>query len=267
MNRRKFIIASGSMVAVAGCTGDEGDGNGAPANGDEDEPTESAPGSSEEGNGTDESNGDDGGTAGDGDAGNESEDEERQDEETEEREEDEERGPHEFSGDGDEETEPFELAAGFTAVEFEHSGSGRFAVDLESEEGSGELLVNTSGAIDGSTARGIGSGTYSLSVEADGGWSLVVSQPSADAPEALPVSVDGDTPAYFGPLAFDGEVSVTGRHGGEGNFLVEALAENGDLIDQIVNEVGEVETSSSFGYDGAGWIVVGADGEWSLSIE
>lgn len=258
------------MAAVAGCTGDRGDGDGSPANGDEDEPTESTPGSNGEGNGTDESNGDDRGTEDDGDAENESEDGERQDEETEGQEPEEqegEQGPHEFSGDDDEETEPFELKAGFTAVEFEHSGSGRFAVDLESEGGSGELLVNAGGAIDGSTARGVDSGTYSLSIEADGGWSLVISQPNADAPEALPVSVDGDTPAYFGPLAFDGEVAVTGHHGGEGNFLVEVLGESGDLIDQVVNEVGEVETSSSFGYDGAGWIVVGADGEWSLSIE
>ncbi|MEM4781251.1 MAG: hypothetical protein QXG03_06810 [Halalkalicoccus sp.] len=276
MNSRKFMVLSGATVALAGCTEDEETDDGAPdegAFGDENEGDGESMEDQDAEERTEDAEGADDPDEGEGSEGEDEDDEE--DEDAEEGEDGEDGGdggddesgaPYEFDGEGSEETDPFALRSGFTAVEFEHGGSGRFAVDLGSA-GTNELLINADGPVEGSTGVGVDDGEYTLSIEADGAWSLVVSQPSASDPTALPASFDGETATHLGPFAFDGERSLAGSHEGSGRFLVEVLDEAGDLVERAIDDVGEIETTATVEHDGVCWIVLEADGEWSLSLE
>lgn len=135
-----------------------------------------------------------------------------------------------------------------------------------------ELLVNEIGSTSGVAAVPTEFGDYVFDIDADGPWSITVGQPFAPPEEVrtVPNEASGQGPAVVGPLEIEDQVTVSGEHCGESNFIVNAYDEgdsgtfDGELI---FNDIGEVDDATLVDYPGIIWFDIEADGEWSLSIE
>lgn len=181
-----------------------------------------------------------------------------------------EREPHQFGDTGATVTDEFELAGGVTIIEARHDGDSNFVVELiPTEDGREDLLINTIGAYDGAAGTLAEPGSYLLDIDADGDWEIDVRQPSATAAEAesLPVELDGSGPAWDGPFQFDGLGHARGVHDGERNFIVEILPQDGLFTELVFNEIGRFEGETTFDIDGIGYVIVDADGSWSVTME
>ena len=142
-----------------------------------------------------------------------------------------------------------------------HDGSSNFSLSVldASNASTGELLVNTIGAYNGTTAYGFtafGKGT-TIQVTADGNWTIVISPVSA-APALVPAGIGDSVLLYSGQA---GKLAAT--HDGSRNFTVTEQTNKvlhfGLLINEIGTYSGTVPLSS-----GPSVIVVGADGNWTL---
>ena len=83
-----------------------------------------------------------------------------------------------LQGRGQQASSKFNLSPGLATFMMTHDGGGPFAVVLQDSMGEYiELLVNTTGDFNGSTAAQIGgAGTYILDVSADGNWTVRIEQ-------------------------------------------------------------------------------------------
>ncbi|WP_221886300.1 TM2 domain-containing protein [Microbacterium kyungheense] len=157
------------------------------------------------------------------------------------------------------------LPAGVTGgiVVATHNGQSNFAISvLDANNGStGELLVNTIGPYQGTTAWGItalGEGV-NLQVTADGAWTIDI-QPMGSAPTLAP-SGAGDA-----VMLYDGGVgTLTATHDGSSNFVI--TEDNGDMFHMglLVNEIGAYSGTVPLA-KGPSVIVVHADGNWTLTV-
>ena len=180
----------------------------------------------------------------------------------------------EFSGSGPTVTESFEAGDTLTHFIFEHDGSSNFIVWLiDAETGElEELIVNEIGQISGATAYPVPDKDYILDIDADGDWSVTVTNPwvAEEDVHQLPVEVSGQGYDVVGVVELDGNTVVSGSHDGDSNFIVWVYDEfdnsrfDGDLI---FNEIGEFEGQTHTSYTGYVWVVVVADGEWELEFE
>lgn len=149
-------------------------------------------------------------------------------------------------------------------VAAEHSGSGNFSIAVldESNQSTGELLVNTIGSYSGDSAWGISAmseGT-SLEISADGDWSLQL-QPFTAA-EAMPESGSGN-----GVYRYDGDAgTLHATHDGAGNFTVSEDTGSAFELGLLINEIGTYDGSVAL-QEGPSLITVSADGNWTLSVE
>ncbi|WP_010524795.1 TM2 domain-containing protein [Nesterenkonia sp. F] len=149
-------------------------------------------------------------------------------------------------------------------VTAEHSGSGNFSIAVldESNQSTGELLVNTIGSYSGDSAWGISAmseGT-SLEISADGDWSLQL-QPFTAA-EAMPESGSGD-----GVYRYDGDAgTLHATHDGSGNFTVSEDTGSAFELGLLINEIGTYDGSVAL-QEGPSLITVSADGNWTLEVE
>ena len=179
-------------------------------------------------------------------------------------------GGETFEGEGQTVLDDLTLGGAFTAWLFEHDGESNFALELEGPTEA--LLVNDIGAVSGATGGGVSGGEYVVDVTADGAWSLTAAQPLAPAAEIRtpPVSAAGEGPDVVGPVEIDATVTVSGTHDGESNFAVQAYDEdaNDRLSGELIfNEIGEFEGETRADPTGVVWVVVEADGAWTLDIE
>ena len=175
-----------------------------------------------------------------------------------------------FEGEGQTVLDDLALGGAFTAWLFEHDGESNFALELEGPTEA--LLVNDIGAVAGATGLGVAGGEYVVDVTADGAWSLTAAQPLAPAAEIRtpPVEASGEGADVVGPVEIDATVTVSGTHDGESNFAVQAY--NEDASDRlsgelIFNEIGPFEGETRADPTGVVWVVVEADGAWTLDIE
>jgi hypothetical protein len=155
------------------------------------------------------------------------------------------------------------LPAGATAgiVTATHAGSSNFSISVidDSNQSTGDLLINTIGAYTGTTAYGFnafGEGV-ALQITADGDWSVVIAPVSA-AP-GLAESGTGD--AVF---LYDGDAGrLTATHSGTRNFVV--IEETGATFSMglLVNTIGEYSGTVPLS-SGPSAIAVSADGAWTL---
>ena len=179
-------------------------------------------------------------------------------------------GGETFEGEGQTVLDDITLGGAFTTWLFEHGGESNFALELEGPTEA--LLVNDIGAVAGATGLGVAGGEYVVDVTADGAWSLTAAQPLAPAAEIRtpPVEASGEGPDVVGPVEIDATVTVSGTHDGESNFAVQAYDEDasdrlsGELI---FNEIGAFEGETRADPTGVVWVVVEADGAWTLDIE
>ena len=169
-------------------------------------------------------------------------------------------------------TEAFPILGGFTVFWFSHSDEQRFEARLVENDAGGtrEVLAAGLGEWSGRIATYVPSGEYR--VEFDGGHVpfLHVKQPRpirADLVDLPHTETDGPYDAsYFGPFAFPGRVDVASTAEGNSTVIVAALDLRGRRIERLVNDVGPIDTESTFTADGYGWISVTASGEWTISI-
>lgn len=192
--------------------------------------------------------------------------------------------PVNFSGSGDELTAEFDLTNGLLVLEASHSGSGNFIVQLLSAEGDRELSINAIGAYSG--VRGhqvkegalfaLAPGAFRVEVNADGPWTVDLSQPQWNQGADLPVSYEGDGDTVMGPFRLvTGLLPAEFSHSGSGNFMVQLASSDGESVEFLVNEIGAYQGSQAITvrdgslFDTAPGIyalVVNADGPWTVSL-
>lgn len=179
-----------------------------------------------------------------------------------------------LEGSGQQVTEEFSAGGQAGVFIFEHDGESNFIVELINAETGDreEILINEIGTTDGAVAVPTMPGDYYLDVTADGSWSIEVAEPfpEEDDIHQPPVEGAGEGKDVIGPVEIDDRVTVTGEHSGESNFIVTALDELAMYpSDQelVFNEIGQFQGETTITYDGIVWIVVEADGNWSIEIE
>lgn len=157
-----------------------------------------------------------------------------------------------------------ELPAGAGIVTSSHNGSANFIVQvLDANNGStGDLLVNTIGAYNGTAAYGItafGEGVR-LQVTADGAWELTIA-PIASAPD-LAASGSGDGVFLYGGDA--GAAALT--HDGAANFIVQQHSDDFLAMGLLVNDIGAYSGTVPMGA-GPSVVTVMADGGWTIAVQ
>jgi hypothetical protein len=180
--------------------------------------------------------------------------------------------PTSLSGTGQEATQKFALEKGLSIFRMTHDGDANFAIWLLDNEGDRiELLVNEIGEFDGSKAVGIkNQGDYILDISADGRWAITIEQPRPSSASSVPKTLKGK-----GQQASEVFYLNTGlarfemTHDGDANFAIWLLDNEGDMIDLLVNEIGEFDGSKAVGISKSGIYLldITADGNWEVSIE
>ena len=179
-----------------------------------------------------------------------------------------------LSGTGQSVTDTFEFKGGLMVLDYQHSGDSNFQIEIY--DGDGErvnIAVNKIGSVDGTTAVALPAGEYSLDVNANDAWEIVVAQPLAPEEEihAPPATSNGSGPTVVGPIRLDGSIVVTASHDGDSNFQV--FLYNGDATSSferttVYNEIGTIEGAETrVSHTGVAWVVVEADGDWELEFE
>ena len=146
----------------------------------------------------------------------------------------------------------------------DHQGASNFVINVldETNQSTGDLLVNTIGHYSGTTAWGLstlGDGTR-LEITADGPWNIEV-LPYSEA-EELPENGAGD-----GVFIYDGDAGVLeATHDGQSNFVVREEADQLFSSGLLVNEIGPYEGSIPV-QAGPSIFVVEADGNWTVTID
>jgi hypothetical protein len=153
-----------------------------------------------------------------------------------------------------------------------HRGQSNFIVDLVPRGGGdSENLYNEIGNFKGQVlVEDAASGRYRLRVEADGPWTLRLSQPlPSDDAKRLPGRVSGRG-AKVVRVRVDGDMqpTVTATHRGDSNFIVDIVG-YGDQVsgsENLYNEIGNFRGETLMDELPAGDYLVNvqADGRWSL---
>lgn len=156
---------------------------------------------------------------------------------------------------------PAEASAGLIVAN--HTGSSNFVIDGldDSNQPTGDLLVNEIGPYEGTTAFGINAfgDASSLQVTADGTWTLDITPISA-APELESQGTGDAAFIYTGPPA-----QLHATHDGDSNFIV---YEDTDAFSMglLINEIGTYEGTVPLS-EGPSFVTVNADGQWSLTTD
>ncbi|MRG59976.1 hypothetical protein GE115_08855 [Agromyces sp. CFH 90414] len=125
----------------------------------------------------------------------------------------------------------------------------------------GDLLVNTIGAYNGTSAYGfLGLAKAStLEVKADGNWSITIAPVSA-APVFTGAGAGDAVMLYDGPAG-----ALTATHDGDANFMVSEETAAAFSVGLLVNEIGPYSGTVPL-TAGPSVIEVGANGNWTLTV-
>jgi len=248
MDRREILTSSGVVLSTAlvGCLGNKTASDG--GNGDGDDTENTTDGADDEpggGNSTD----------------SESDDEQESDAESTDGRDLGDSAPYSLSGSGSTVVDGVSTENGLAIFEASYTGTGPFRVVFGDA-----TLFDESGAYDGETASMASEDEFSLEVEADGDWELEIRQPRPESGQSLPQSFSGEGDSVHGPFEFAPKNGLIATHSGDGEFGVVAMPKRG-WPNEIINESGAYEDTETFTFGGLGWIVVLADGEWTLEIK
>ena len=145
-----------------------------------------------------------------------------------------------------------------------HAGSCNFAVMVldATNASTGELLVNTIGAYQGTTPWGITafSEGVNLQITADGEWTVQI-LPMGSAPALAPSGTGDAVFVYDGPVG-----ALAATHAGSSNFAIIEEVSNGFSMGLLVNEIGAYSGTVPLSA-GPSVIVVTADGAWTLVVQ
>lgn len=176
-----------------------------------------------------------------------------------------------FSGRGPTATERFSLSEGLSVISLKHKGTRNFSAKLLNRDGDlSELLANLIGSCSISRAIGIKhDGDHMLSIDADGPWNIVITQPRPLSAEYCIFFYGYSTMATEQFKMSKGLNVFKMSHIGKSNFSVKLLDDNGTHVDLLANDIGKYEGSKAIKIKKTGIYIldVTADGEWSIDIE
>jgi hypothetical protein len=152
-----------------------------------------------------------------------------------------------------------------------HSGSSNFIVELVPRGGDSILLFNEIGSFKGEAAFDeIDSGSYRLRVEADGSWTVKLTQPLPDGDEKdLDGKFQGKGAKVIETEVFsESQPTVRATHSGSSNFIVQLIG-YGDVSGGVLvfNEIGRFKGATVTDQalpSGHYLLAIFADGEWTL---
>jgi hypothetical protein len=167
--------------------------------------------------------------------------------------------PQEFSGSG-QVVEELQIDV-VSTIAFTHNGRSNFSVIAYGSGDDRELLVNEIGAYQG--VRWLPPGAYTIEIDADGAWTMVVAPIGADDAAAGALQGTGDyVSGIF--IAERGRDAYTFTHDGTSNFAVLLMCETGR--DLLMNEIGPVQAEAVVSFPGERcfWDV-SANGSWTIA--
>jgi hypothetical protein len=152
-------------------------------------------------------------------------------------------------------------AQGPLIVHASYTGGSNFVIKgLDASNGDTDLLVNTIGAYNGTTALDFDKAvTKSLQITASGPWHLDISSPLSATHFTGSYSGKGDN-----VLIYDGSSGVaTISHDGSSNFVIHTV--NSGSADLLVNEIGVYNGKQPWP-SGPAFIEINADGNWTITV-
>lgn len=183
---------------------------------------------------------------------------------------------HEFAGEGDGETEAFEVdVEGPTVLSLDHDGNEQFGVGLFRRTEDDELeprgrLIDARGPYKGAFAFDLPPGEeFLLDVTASGAWTAAAHLvPVLEEGDSLPLTVRRSVGAVVGPISFDGETTVSFDADGEGRHLVTLKDRHGATAGALFDEQDQVRGATlSLDAQGVGYVQVESFGNWKFSAE
>jgi hypothetical protein len=180
--------------------------------------------------------------------------------------------PIQLAGSGAIATQTFALQKGISIFEISHTGDSNFVVELLKSNGEWvDMPVNQIGNYSGKKAIGIDkNGTYLLNIEADGNWTVNITQPRPSSGVKKPITFTGtgDDVPQFMYFKKKGLARFNMSHTGESNFAIWLYDENGKYVDLLANEIGNYNGSKAVRIPKKGVYLldITADGSWSVSV-
>lgn len=153
-----------------------------------------------------------------------------------------------------------------------HTGASNFIVKIVGR-GATEHLFNEIGTYSGQTAvPSVKAGTYRVSVDGDGEWSLAFAQPRASrTAKRIPTTITGRGSKVVQVAAGrDLQPVVTASHTGQANFIVRLVPLGpGSGPIYLFNEIGRYRGQELVDNMARGTylLAVQADGDWSVRIK
>jgi len=142
-----------------------------------------------------------------------------------------------LSASGNATTKPFNLTAGLAIFVLGYTGGDGFQASLVDDGGHiVSQLYNLTGNANGATALGVSAGSYALSVNAGGQWSVTVNQGVPVNPQPIPLNDSGAGPQVT-PFfeSGGGNATVNMSYNGTDPFVVTLLSAGGEIISTLVN--------------------------------
>jgi hypothetical protein len=175
-----------------------------------------------------------------------------------------------FSGSGKSTVEGLELAPGPITAAFSVDSEAYHTFELLTLEGeSYEDVRLVSGLFSGEgrqVATVSAGGEHNLNADTEAEWEITIEQPTTPQPESLPIDASGSGMDYVGPFAFDGPTTFQGTHDGESNFIVRAVpVDPSETGSSVFNETEQFDGETTARVEGAAYLNVEADGDWTLS--
>lgn len=181
--------------------------------------------------------------------------------------------PIELSGTGQKATQKFQLEQGLSVFSTTYRGSDNFIVWLmDGETGQNiDLVANEIGSSNGSKAVGITSdGDYILNVQANGPWTVTITQPRKSAIQSAPLTLQGTGNKASEVFTLDsGLRTFYMDYRGSDNFIVWLMDDQGRQVDLLANQIGNFNGSKAVGIPQTGTYLLNiqANGKWKVSIE
>ncbi len=181
--------------------------------------------------------------------------------------------PIELSGTGQKATQKFQLEQGLSEFSMTYRGGGNFIVWLmDGETGLNiDLLANEIGSFNGSTAVGItADGDYILNVQADGPWTVSITQPRQSPTQSAPLTLQGTGKKASELFTLDyGLKTFEMNYRGADNFIVWLMDDQGNRVDLLANEIGSFDGSKAIGIPQTGTYLLNieSNGKWEISIK
>ena len=180
--------------------------------------------------------------------------------------------PVEVTGKGQMVSKKFTLQGGLVTYHATHSGSSNFIVYILDGATGAEVtsIVNEIGKVDATKAVTLKKGgTYAVQVQADGDWKVTFEQPRpTEAPEG-PQAYSGNGTSISPFFHSDGGLLVIGgTYQGDGRVAIRLRDANGQVVEQIANQVGTFTGSKGVSVNpGIYFLELYGNGNWSVNVE